>query len=165
VRQAVGQLEFRPFAEQDFAELEGMILELYREDPEGEPMTREKIDRTVHELSRHPEKGSVIIFIADDAVAGYAILVFYWSNEYGGDVVFIDELYVKPRWRGQGIATRFIEHLVKQPDETTQALALEVTPGNERAYTYYQKLGFIPTRNRQLVKELSSRLCYNLDRL
>ena len=50
-------VEFRDFQPEDRAELRQMIFQLYQEDPEGEPITGDKIDNTVRELSDHPEKG------------------------------------------------------------------------------------------------------------
>ncbi len=29
-------------------------------------------------------------------LVGYAILIPYWSNEFGGNLLFIDELFVSP---------------------------------------------------------------------
>ena len=101
--------QFRLFCMDDLAELEQMILALYREDPPGEKMSLKKIRRTVQELLSHPEKGNINIFCVDDTVVGYAIVIYYWSNEYGGNIASIDEFYVKPLWRGKGIGTSFLE--------------------------------------------------------
>ena len=140
--------------EEEQAEFEEMVLGLYQEDPAGEAITREKIRGTIHELERHPEKGTIIVFRVDEAVVGYAILIFYWSNEWGGDIINVDELYVKPAWRNQGIATVFFERLQEGEFGEAVALALEVTPTNEGVRRYYQKLGFELSENRHLVKIL-----------
>jgi ribosomal protein S18 acetylase RimI-like enzyme len=147
-------MEFKPFEEQHLTELEAMILALYREDSGGEPMSPGKIGRTARELARHPEKGRILLFVAGETVVGYAIVIRYWSNEYGGDILFVDELYVKPDWRRRGIASRFFEYLSTCEPTTVKALALEVRPSNERAFRYYQKLGFVPSPSRELIKLL-----------
>jgi len=55
VNASFGRLE-----EEEQAEFEEMVLGLYREDPAGEAITREKIGNTVRELDSHPEKGAMI---------------------------------------------------------------------------------------------------------
>jgi ribosomal protein S18 acetylase RimI-like enzyme len=146
---------FRDFQVQELPNLEVMVEGLYREDPEGEPLSRDKIRSTVQALTEHPEKGRIVIFAMDADIVGYAIVIFYWSNEYGGDIVHIDELYVKPAWRNQGIASRFLVALPFRDMGAAKGLQLEVTPTNLQAQAYYHRLGFRPSVNTHLVKNLS----------
>jgi ribosomal protein S18 acetylase RimI-like enzyme len=145
---------FRPFTETDLPELKAMILELYAEDAQGEPMSEHKIRCTVRELLRHPQKGRVIIFCVAEAAVGYAIVIYSWSNEYGGHIATIDELYVRPPWRGQGIGSDFLGHIAASGDDSVKGLRLEVTPANERALDYYLRQGFGPVANLHLFKKL-----------
>jgi ribosomal protein S18 acetylase RimI-like enzyme len=131
-----------------------MIFALYREDEYGEVMSRQKIQRTVQELMRHPEKGTIIVFYLGETVAGYSIVIYYWSNEYGGNIAVIDELYIQPNWRGEGIGTCFLEYVVAAGGGSLKGLQLEVTPVNERAFAYYCQQGFELEKNRHLFKKL-----------
>ncbi|MCP4335531.1 MAG: GNAT family N-acetyltransferase [Gammaproteobacteria bacterium] len=146
------EVKFRTFQQDDLAEVKQMIFQLYAEAPEGQPITSEKIDNTVRELSAHPEKGRFIVFSTASEIAGYAIVIYYWSNELGGDVLHIDELFVKKAWRNRSIATRFIDAIPGNEQGTVKALQLEVTPSNERALSYYWGLGFESSRNSHLLK-------------
>ncbi len=146
--------QFRLFCMDDLAELEQMILGLYREDPPGEKMSLKKIRRTVQELLSHPEKGNINIFCVDDTVVGYAIVIYYWSNEYGGNIASIDEFYVKPLWRGKGIGTSFLELVTTRNANNLKGIQLEVTPANNKALTYYSRNGFSPKDNRHLFRNL-----------
>lgn len=145
---------FRAFAPADLAELEAMALALYAEDHYGEDMSPEKIRCTVEELTRHPDKGRIVIFAAGEAIAGYAIVIHFWSNEHGGDIAALDEIYVKPQWRGRGIASAFLEHLATPGSPPLQAIELEVTPTNHRALAYYRRHGFEADVNRHLFRKL-----------
>lgn len=147
-------VQFRTFIESDLSELKPMIMALYAEDADGEPMSSEKIQRTVQELMSHPNKGQIIVFCMDDAVVGYAILLYVWSNEYGGNLVTVDELYVKRPWRGQGIGTAFLRSIGPSDGVLVKGVRLEVTPTNERALAYYLRQGFEPVANRHLLKKL-----------
>ncbi len=146
--------QFRVFCIDDLAELEQMIVALYQEDPPGEIMSLQKIRGTVQELLSHPEKGDINIFFVDGVIVGYAILVFYWSNEYGGNVALIDELYIKPSWRSKGIGSAFLEQVAAPNIGNLKGIQVEVTPGNEKALNHYSRNGFSPMANRHLFRKL-----------
>jgi predicted GNAT family acetyltransferase len=146
------KMNFRPLRHTDYSELKSMIHALYVEDPVNERITDEKISKTVIELRKKPCKGKIIIFEKDSVTIGYSILIFYWSNEYGGDVLHIDELYVKPEHRERGAATCFFKHIAQTYRDKIVAVQLEVSPSNTRARNYYRKLGFKKARNVHLTR-------------
>jgi GNAT superfamily N-acetyltransferase len=148
---------FEIFRDRDLVELERMVFALYREDSYGGKMSRRKIRDTVWELSLHPSKGTIIVFRIGEAVVGYAIVIYYWSNEYGGDIVSIDELFVKPPWRRKGIGTSFIEYIATTKARYLKGLQVEVTPVNERALDFYSQRGFLSSENRYLFRKLHRR--------
>lgn len=143
---------FRTFQSEDLAELQQMMLALYREDQYDQPMTPGKVRRTVEMLTQHPQRGTILIFDVDAAITGYAILIPYWSNEYGGDLITIDELYVKPPWRSRGIGRCFFDYLSEQRSQHTIGMQLETSPGNRRALAYYRTMGFETCANTFLLK-------------
>jgi ribosomal protein S18 acetylase RimI-like enzyme len=143
-------LNFRPLRNTDYPELRRMIHALYYEDPVDKRISAKKVSRTVRELRRNPCKGEIIIFEKDNVAIGYSILIFYWSNEYGGDILNIDELYVKPEQRERGVATSFLKHISRTFKDKIVAVQLEVSPSNTRALDFYRKLGFKKTRNMHL---------------
>jgi ribosomal protein S18 acetylase RimI-like enzyme len=145
---------FRDYRNADYGEFEQMVFGLYEDDPEDEPIISENIASTVRELARHPEKGKIVIFTSNGEIVGYAILIFYWSNEFGGNSVYIDELYVKREWRSRGIASRLFEYLSTFDPENTKALYLEVNPTNPRARDLYTRQGFAPPRTTLMLKRL-----------
>jgi len=146
------EMNFRPLKRTDYPELKRMMHALYVEDPVNEPITDQKISKTVTELRKQPRKGRIIIFDKDSVTIGYSILIFYWSNEYGGNILHIDELYVKPEHRERGAATCFFKHVARTYGDKIVAVQLEVSPSNIRAMNYYQKLGFKKTRNVHLTR-------------
>nr|WP_303652721.1 GNAT family N-acetyltransferase [Paludisphaera mucosa] len=97
---------------------------------------------TIRHVLDHPERGRVVLFLDGEALVGYALLIPYWSNEFGGPLVFVDELYVAPAARGVGLGRRFLERLaVERPFDAVAAL-LEVGRSNARARRLYESLGF-----------------------
>lgn len=147
---------FRDFGPADHAQIEQMITGLYTDDPSTEGMSVEKIRRTIGELTRHPERGTVILFEIDHTVVGYSLLIHFWSNEYGGTIEVIDELYICPEWREKGLASAFLQHVAESAEDSVKGLALEVTPRNDRARALYTRHGFRPAKNEHLFKKLKA---------
>lgn len=138
------------YSDADYADLKRMIGQLYQEDPEGEPMDDDKIDRTINAFKKNLDKIRIYTIKSHGENIGYAILTYFWSNEMGGDVVIVDELYVQKESRGMGVATEFLA-FVKEIHEDAAAIQLEVTPSNQRALEYYRRLGFSPSLNTHMI--------------
>jgi GNAT superfamily N-acetyltransferase len=128
-----------------------MIMYLYQDDPDGKHMTEQKIQLTFEMLERHPDYGRILVFEQKGQIIGYAILINFWSNEYGGIVVTIDELFVISAFRNRGIGRAFISHLIATRYGSFVALKLEVLPYNTRALKLYQSLGFTQADRHHLV--------------
>ncbi len=131
-----------------------LMLALYAEDPSGKPISLEKIQATFAHLQAHPDQGEILVIKDEEQIVGYTILINFWSNEFGGNILTIDELYVVPAKRNQGIATYFLEHLIQTKPHQAVALQLETTPENYRAKALYKRLGFTPHQNEVLVRDL-----------
>jgi GNAT superfamily N-acetyltransferase len=137
------KIVYRPMDAADREKVTGMIGHFYHEAGEGEKMNAGKINLTFDLLATHPESGSVFVFERSGALVGYSILINYWSNEYGGNLLTIDELYTVPEWRGQRIGTSFIHYLIRETVNNFVVLRLEVLPYNRRALRLYESLGFV----------------------
>jgi ribosomal protein S18 acetylase RimI-like enzyme len=148
-------IEYRSVAHADHAALVGLMRQLYEEDPAERPVPAENFSRTLRELETRPEKGTVLVIDRDGQIVGYAILINFWSNECGGNVVVIDELYVAQSCRGQGIGADFVRHLIDNEWNNAGAVRLEVTPANARARRLYERLGFSSHKNETLQLRLS----------
>ena len=142
-------------AADDLAVLE-MFQALYREDPSPDPVPDEQLLRTLRVLREEPLRGRAIVLESDGACVGYALLISFWSNELGGEVANIDELYVAADHRGRGAGTRLVEQLVRGElwGRVPVAIDLEVTPDNHRAKALYERLGFVAAKNTVMRRRL-----------
>jgi GNAT superfamily N-acetyltransferase len=129
-----------------------MMRALYAEDPPEKPIKPRAFERTARFLMANPAGGRIVLMMRSRQPVGYALLIPYWSNEFGGTLLFIDELFVVPEHRGLGIATRMLNRLIRRPPFKAVALALEVTPGNRRAQRLYASLGFVRRKNQMLTR-------------
>ena len=133
-----------------------MMRSLYEEDQAPEQPDFSLFPNTVERLIANPSSGQIVLFREDDALAGYAILIPYWSNEFGGNLLFIDEIFVAAAHRNRGIAHRFFAYLEQERPFGAVALALEVSPGNSRSNRLYESLGFVQRQYANLIRPLDS---------
>jgi GNAT superfamily N-acetyltransferase len=120
-------------------------LALSAEDEGQDPVPAEHIRRTLRALREAPQRGCAIVLDVGGPASGYALLIPFWSNELGGEVCAIDELYVAREWRGRGYARALIDGLAAGTlpgAEHAVALTVEVTPGNDHARRLYERSGF-----------------------
>jgi GNAT superfamily N-acetyltransferase len=127
-----------------------LVLALYAEDPAPTPVTLEMARATLRRFVAEPLRGRAVVLDASAGVVGYAFLCSFWSNELGGEVCIVDELYVAPAARGRGAATSLITGLSRRElpwFRDAVAVELEVTPGNTRARALYERMGFAAYKN------------------
>lgn len=80
------------------------------------------------------------VFYNDKELQGYAMIAKSFSTEFGKACYWIEDLYIKPDYRGLGIGTKFFSYIEKlYPDVIFR---LEVEKENERAVHVYKKCGF-----------------------
>ena len=147
-------MRIRPFEPRDVDDVLRMVRELYVDDPSPHAPGDDNVRRTLDVIT-DVRRGAV--WLADDgegtAPFAYLFLTKVWSNELGGDLVFIDELWVARERRSRGVGTALVEHGIATTKGAV-AFELEVTPGNTRARALYERLGFRPLRNASLRRVL-----------
>ena len=110
---------------------------------------------TLEDLFERPTAGRIYLIQKEQKIVGYVFLSFYFSIEFGGRTAFIDELFVLPGDRGQGIGSKVI-NLIEQKclELNLKAIHLESERTNERATALYLKLGFVDYDRRLMTKKL-----------
>ena len=93
-------------------------------------------------LDTNSPHGRALVLDTEGGIAGYAVLCFGYSVEFGGRDAFVDDLYVAPALRAKGHGRRMMERLAGLARaEGCHALHLEVFTGNPMA-DWYKSLGF-----------------------
>jgi GNAT superfamily N-acetyltransferase len=95
---------------------------------------------------REPARGEVLVIERSGAAVGYAILVPFWSNEFRGEALILDELYVSPGARGGAGADALARIEERARARGVKLLALEVLPEAQRVHALYQRAGFTAER-------------------
>lgn len=135
----------------DVPTLRRLMDELYSEDPNIAELPRPDIARTVLEFATRPDKGRLLVLECDGETCGYAILVHFWSNEYGNNIIEIDELFVDGHFRGRGIGGKFFSWLRSEYAESSAGWTLQVSHKNRDARRLYERLGFKTSRNEHMI--------------
>lgn len=103
------------------------------------------------ELMRSDEYLDCFIIEKNTEIAGYALLNKTFCREAGGIVIWIEELYIKPQYRGQGAGSEFFRWLEK--NVPAARYRLEVEPENKRASALYKRMGYENLPYVQMIKE------------
>lgn len=99
--------------------------------------------------------GFFLLAEADSQTVGLACVSFCWTLEHGGKSAWLDELYVRPELRSQGIGSALIEEVLQKANEMgCAAIDLEVDIEHRRAEQLYQRFGFASLPRARWVKEL-----------
>jgi ribosomal protein S18 acetylase RimI-like enzyme len=99
--------------------------------------------RAMGRLMRGPEQdGFVRLIEARGEIVGYVAVCYGFSIEFGGRDAFLDDLYIAPPWRGQGLGAAVVTATARAARKAgVRALHLEVMPGNPAA-GLYRRLDF-----------------------
>lgn len=137
----MSELTWAPLRETEELTFRQLVLEFWEESDETSGfMTTAKVSQTIARSKSHPDELEITLFRQRDTAVGYVILSSFWSNEYGGMITIVDELYIQPAFQGMGTASAFLEELSQRSER--QGLLLEVFPENQRAFELYRRLGF-----------------------
>lgn len=98
-------------------------------------------------IEESPEPGAAPI------TSGFCSLSFSYSTEAGGPVVLIEEVYIKPEFRGFGLGQAVFAYLKESYRSKAARLRLEVAQDNTRAIALYQRLGFTELPYMQMTME------------
>jgi ribosomal protein S18 acetylase RimI-like enzyme len=135
-----------------------MCLALYQEDPSPNRVIEAQILSTLTIFREQPVRGRALVLEVENQICGYSFLSSFWSNECGGEICVIDEIFVRPQFRGKNWGRNLISQIHQNKDlwpNPLVAIDLEVTPKNIRAREFYLSLGFAPLKNSHMRRMFS----------
>ena len=128
------------------ADIPGLV-ELMREfyGESGYDLDVSRAARSFEMLLADSTLGTGWVFLADSIAIGYVVLTVRFSMESGGLDACIDDLYVRPAHRRQGIARRGLEQLFAEcVRRGILAVRVEVAAGDPPALSLYRSVGMQP---------------------
>ena len=88
-------LTIRDIKEEDRQEFFAMAKEFYGGPACDHDIPEEHFERTLQECLRSREYSRTLMLEDENGVAGYFLIAITWSNEAGGMVIWLDELFFK----------------------------------------------------------------------
>jgi GNAT superfamily N-acetyltransferase len=138
----------------DLDDLFVLMRHMQNDDPWFETFHPNVVEANLSELLQNPVFGVIYIARVEGAPVGYLVICFDYSLEYRGKGAWIDELFVAPTHRGQGIGTQLLDRAESASREHHgQCLHLEVNHGN-RAIELYRRRGFVDHQRYLMTKWL-----------
>ena len=130
----------RPMREEDWESVLPMVQTMYQSSAVEHPVSTEIMHRAFSDaIGDNPH---IVGYLMEEGgnLAGFVYLTFFYSCETGGNVVMIEELFIKESFRGQGIGQKFFDWLYQTyPD--AKRYRLDMTHGNPAGHLY-ERNGF-----------------------
>lgn len=125
----------------DIPELCAMMKDFYAIDsyPFDKKITTDNFEKFIN----NDGYGTCFKIVSEGEIAGYIILAKYFSFEFGGEILFLDELYVKPEFQGKALGKNALEFVKDFSAENNfKVVLLEIENHNEKAKGLYEQFGF-----------------------
>lgn len=135
-------LTFRDITPQDHDLVIPMVQAFYQSDAVDHPVDTAILERSFQDAADPAEdllRGLIVQW--DGKPAGYLYITQCYSAEVGGRCVFLEEIYLEPEFRGQGLGTKIMTW-IEDTYPTARRFRLEVTQANQGAIHLYQKSGY-----------------------
>ena len=145
---------FRPIKKQDKWLYLDLTKQFYQSDAVLHDIPEQYRINAFDEMMRSSVYLEGYLFEWNGHTAGYAIINKTYSQELGGMVYGLEELFLLPQFRSKGLGREFFQCL--EHDSHARRIRLEVSPDNDRAISFYQRLGFKPLSYTQMGKDILS---------
>lgn len=113
------------------------------------------LSAAIGEMLKKEDLGLFLVARYNGKLIGIAAISFAWTLEHGGKSAWLDELYVLPEYRGNGIGSALLESMIDAlKKEGCSAIDLEVEEDHRRAEHLYKRKGFERLKRSRWVKRL-----------
>ena len=131
-----------------------MAEEFYSSDAVLHPIPRAYIERTADEALQSDAYAEIYLLECEGDPAGYGLTARTFSQEAGGSVLWIEELYIREQFRSRGLGREFFSYIEEKNKDRTARIRLEVEEENTRAASLYERLGYEKLDYKQMIKDL-----------
>lgn len=129
----------------DISLLTSLLHAFYAEEPGLHAFSeKEALDRARKILEQSGNGLFPLLLKNGDSVTGYALISTWYSNEFGGLMALLDELFIAPEHRGAGLGGKAMEALKTWAvTNGLRGISLEVTDADVQVRRLYERHGFI----------------------
>ena len=127
-----------------------MCMDFYNTDGVDHSIPVSNMEKTFNLLMEGLDFAKAYVCEKNNKTVGYILLALTYSNEAGGMVVWLDEIYVKPEFRSQGIGSELIDFVIDKYKDNAARFRLEITESNMGAKKLYLSKGLKDLSYRQM---------------
>lgn len=150
-------MTIRKLRRQDFDTVLSMMLVFYASDAllihPGEAVLRKTLEDALADTPYLEAFG----FEQEGVLAGYGMVAMSYSTEAGGLCAWIEDIYIRPEYRGKGFGTSFLAFVKERYADRVARIRLEAEPENRKAMAVYRRAGFEILGYTQLVAKPTER--------
>ena len=107
------------------------------------PLSDEHLLEALVPLISNKQLGDLLVAEQGEELAGYLVITWGWGIESGGAEALIDEMYVSPAYRNQGVGTLLMtEAQSRASSKDVKVIFLETEQNNPESRELYDRLGF-----------------------
>lgn len=126
----------------DVPALAGLMRAFYAES--GYVLAEARAAAAFRELLERPDRGRVWLIGLRGEAAGYVVVTFVFAMGHGGLAAVVDDFYVRPEARGEGLGKGALAAARRVCQELgVRALRVEVGADNAVARAAYRGAGFV----------------------
>lgn len=146
-------MNIRKICETDRDTVLTLMLEFYHSAAVLHPLPEDTIQRCLADCIQNSPYIEGYVMEAEETIAGFAMVAKGYATEAGGMCVQIEDIFVRPEFRGQGTGKQFFAYIMDKYKDTAYRFRLEVEENNTNAIRLYKKLGFVELPYCQMIKE------------
>ena len=79
------------------------------------------------------------VFVDGEKIIGYAVTAKSYSTEFGGECIWLEDIFVEEEYRGRGVGSKFLRHVKKIYPQKIFRLESEA---DSAALNLYKRFGF-----------------------
>ena len=147
-------MNIRPMEQKDFDKVLEMMLVFYASDALLVHPEESVLRKTLEDAIEAGPYVEGFVFCDGEMLLGYGMVAKSYSTEMGGRCVWIEDIYIRPEFRGQGLGTNFLGFVENRFRNWAVRLRLEAEEENEKAMKVYRNAGFETLGYIQLVKTI-----------
>ena len=136
-------LAIRPTTSEDIPLILQFIRDLaeFEREPQAAVATAEDLMRDGFDPAQ-PPKFRCVIADWDGKPAGFAFWYYTYSTWLGRQALYLEDLFVRPDYRGKGIGKALLVHLAQiAKDENCFGMRWQVLDWNQPAIDFYENMG------------------------
>ena len=132
-----------------------MAHDFYQSSAVDKPVPDSHLEKTFDECMRSGVYAKAYIIEYEGKIAGYGLTARTFSQEAGGNVRWLEELYILEEYRSKGLGSEFFAYMEETREEGETRFRLEVEDDNIGAVSLYKRKGFEFLDYKQMIKDFN----------